>query len=139
MSLAAPSATMSRMPAGRERIANVARVANAGAPDTTAAAPCPLDTSSPLSALLGGPRATILRSLDRPTSIGRLADLLFAVPSAATHHAAALEAAGLVARERRGRHVLVRRTPRGSALLALYDAPASAALAVGPSTAALAA
>jgi DNA-binding MarR family transcriptional regulator len=42
------------------------------------------------------------------------------VPSAATHHVTALEAAGLVTRERSGRHVLVRRTARGDALLELY-------------------
>ena len=43
------------------------------------------------------------------------------MPSAATHHVSALEAAGLVRRERRGRHVVVRRTARGEALLALYE------------------
>jgi DNA-binding transcriptional ArsR family regulator len=73
-----------------------------------------------LEALLGIPRAQILRALKRPTSIGRLADALRAVPSAATHHVGALEAAGLVARERSGRRVLVRRTALGEALLELY-------------------
>jgi DNA-binding transcriptional ArsR family regulator len=73
-----------------------------------------------LEALLGIPRAQILRGLDRPTSIGRLADALRAVPSAATHHVGALEEAGLVARERSGRRVLVRRTALGEALLELY-------------------
>jgi len=32
-----------------------------------------------------------------------------------------LERAGLVRRVRRGRHVLVHRTPRGTALVNLYD------------------
>ncbi len=82
------------------------------------------DRSARMAALLGKPRAMILVSLDRPATIGGLAELLFAVPSAATHHAAVLEAAGLVRRERRGRNVVVRRTPRGSALVALYGAPA---------------
>ena len=74
-----------------------------------------------LVALLGGPRATILRALDRPQSVGELARRLIAVPSAATHHVDALQNAGLVARERHGRQVQVRRTARGSALLALYE------------------
>lgn len=74
-----------------------------------------------LVALLGGPRATILRALDQPRSVGELARRLIAVPSAATHHVDALQDAGLVYRERQGRLVQVRRTARGSALLALYE------------------
>lgn len=74
-----------------------------------------------LEALLGAPRAEILRSLARPTNIGRLAERLRTVPSAATHHVGALEAAGLVTRDRSGRHVLVRRTARGETLLELYE------------------
>ena len=73
-----------------------------------------------LEGLLGAPRTQILRALARPTTIGGLADTLRAVPSAATHHVGALEAAGLVVRDRRGRHVLVRRTDRGEALLEIY-------------------
>ena len=79
-----------------------------------------------LEGLLGIPRAQVLQALDCPTSIGRLAEALHAVPSAATHHVSALEAAGLVTRERSGRHVLVRRTARGEALLNLYDQSTSA-------------
>jgi len=45
-----------------------------------------------------------------------------AVPSAATHHVSALAAAGLVLRDRSDRSLLVRRTARGDALVALYDA-----------------
>jgi DNA-binding transcriptional ArsR family regulator len=74
-----------------------------------------------LEALLGAPRVQILRGLELPRSIGQLAEALNAVPSAATHHVGALEAAGLVTRERRGRQVMVGRTPRGEALLDLYD------------------
>jgi DNA-binding transcriptional ArsR family regulator len=74
-----------------------------------------------LDGLLGGPRALILRLLDRPATAGALAAGLQAVPSAATHHVSALETAGLVVRERRGQNVLVHRTARGSALLALYE------------------
>jgi DNA-binding transcriptional ArsR family regulator len=79
-----------------------------------------------LEALLGGPRAEILRRLASPTGIGRLAEALRSVPSAATHHVAALESAGLVERDRRGRQVFVRRTARGEALLQLYEESASA-------------
>jgi DNA-binding transcriptional ArsR family regulator len=73
-----------------------------------------------LESLLGIPRTRILRAVARPTTIGRLAEALHAVPSAATHHVGALEAAGLVVRDRRGRHTLVRRTDRGEALLEIY-------------------
>jgi DNA-binding transcriptional ArsR family regulator len=73
-----------------------------------------------LEALLGRARATILTHLDHPQRIGALAELLGAVPSAATHHVGALESAGLAERERQSQHVVVRRTAHGSALLELY-------------------
>ena len=76
-----------------------------------------------LEAMVGTQRARILRRLDRPTAAGEIAELLQLVPGGATHHIALLERAGLVHRERRGRSILVRRTPRGKALLALYDGP----------------
>jgi DNA-binding transcriptional ArsR family regulator len=75
-----------------------------------------------LEALLGGPRARILRELDRPANNNRLAAALQTVPSAATHHVSALAAAGLVVRDRSNGSLLVRRTARGDALVALYDA-----------------
>jgi DNA-binding transcriptional ArsR family regulator len=56
--------------------------------------------AAPLKALLGVPRARILRAVGSPVTIGSLAELLQAVPSAATHHVDALEAAGLVERAR---------------------------------------
>ena len=74
-----------------------------------------------LEALLGKPRALILRKLERPMSASAVAELLIAVPSAATHHLRILERAGLVERPREGRHTLVRRTPRGSEIVELYD------------------
>ena len=74
-----------------------------------------------LEGLLGPARAAILRVLDRPAPAGRLAETLRLGPSGITHHLRRLEPAGLVARERNGRHVLVRRTPRGTRLLALYE------------------
>jgi DNA-binding transcriptional ArsR family regulator len=85
-------------------------------------APLRPPSSASLEALLGIPRARILRELERPASNSGLAEALRTVPSAATHHVSALETAGLVARDRTGRHVTVRRTARGEALLALYDA-----------------
>ena len=75
----------------------------------------------PLKALLGPQRAAALLLLDAPTTAGRLAEALHTVPAGATHHLRGLEAAGLVTRERRGQYVIVARTPRGTALLELYD------------------
>jgi DNA-binding transcriptional ArsR family regulator len=51
----------------------------------------------------------------------RRSRLLVAVPSAATHHLRILERVGFVERRREGCHMLVRRTPRGSEILELYD------------------
>lgn len=73
-----------------------------------------------LEALLGEQRSLILRKLDRPMTARAVAELLIAVPSAATHHLGILERAGLVERRREGRHMLVRRTTRGSEILELY-------------------
>ena len=83
-------------------------------------APAALDPST-LDALLGQQRAVILRELERPQTAGRIAEALHAVPSVASHHVGALEAAGLVSRERQGRHVVVSRTSRGTAVLSLYE------------------
>jgi DNA-binding transcriptional ArsR family regulator len=76
-----------------------------------------------LEGLLGSSRAAILRLLDAPTPAGNLAESLALGRSGVSHHLDALEPAGLIARERRGRHVLVRRTTRGTRLLELYEAP----------------
>ena len=83
----------------------------------------PRSSRDALEGLLGPPRATILRMLDGRMIAGDLARSLAVVPSAVTHHLAALEGAGLILRERTGRHVMVSRTARGSALLALYELP----------------
>jgi DNA-binding transcriptional ArsR family regulator len=74
-----------------------------------------------LEALVGPQRALLLRALDRPRTVGELAETLIAVPSAATHQVSALEAAGLVVRERAGQRVFVHRTVRGARLLELYE------------------
>lgn len=78
------------------------------------------DSRNELISLLGPPRATLLRFLDRPASAGELATLLHCGPSAVTYHVDALVAAGLVRRERLGRQVLVQRTDRGDQILELY-------------------
>lgn len=74
-----------------------------------------------LEALIGAPRAMILRVLDRPREIGQIGRDLGATPSTATYHVRALEAAGLLLRERAGRRVMAYRTSRGAALLDLYQ------------------
>jgi DNA-binding transcriptional ArsR family regulator len=74
-----------------------------------------------LEALIAPSRAAILRALDRPVSAGGLAERHGFSPSGITHHLGALEQAGLIARERAGRRVVVRRTSRGTRLLALYE------------------
>jgi DNA-binding transcriptional ArsR family regulator len=71
-------------------------------------------------ALLGWQRARILKGLDGAQRPGQIAEALRMVPAGATHHLSRLEAAGLVIRKRSGRHVVVERTARGSALLELY-------------------
>ncbi|WP_084965006.1 hypothetical protein [Thermoactinospora rubra] len=74
-----------------------------------------------LEMVLGSMRATILRLLDRPMSMGQLAGRLHTVPSAVTYQCDRLVAGDLVVRERHGREVRVRRTARGDALLSLFD------------------
>jgi DNA-binding MarR family transcriptional regulator len=49
-----------------------------------------------------------------------IANALASTPSATSYHLAFLQRAGLVARERWGRHVLVERTPTGVELLKLF-------------------
>jgi DNA-binding transcriptional ArsR family regulator len=78
------------------------------------------DDGECLRALLGAPRAELLCRLDQPVAAGALAEAMHYAPSAISHHLDALERAGLARRERSGRHVLVHRTPRGTALVNLY-------------------
>jgi DNA-binding transcriptional ArsR family regulator len=85
------------------------------------------DDSAPpaasLQALLGMTRSALLRSLDHPRPVGELAQMLSCAPSAITFQLRALEAAGLISRQRDGRRVFVHRTSRATALLALYEVP----------------
>ena len=77
--------------------------------------------SDSLLALLGPQRARVLALLDTPKTAGQIAEALHTVPGGATHHLRGLEASGLVTRSRHGQYVIVERTARGTALLALYD------------------
>jgi DNA-binding transcriptional ArsR family regulator len=76
-----------------------------------------------LEALLGPQRSRLLRRLERTYMAGELSQAVGLSPSGTSYHLRALEVAGLVARERQGEHVLVRRTHRGTVLLALYALP----------------
>jgi len=74
-----------------------------------------------LAALIGAPRAIILRHLDRAAAAGDLANILHTGPSGVTYHVDALVAAGLVERQRRGRYMFIARTTRGDRLIDLYS------------------
>jgi DNA-binding MarR family transcriptional regulator len=78
------------------------------------------EPTDPFEALIGWQRARILRGLDVAQRPGQIANSLRMVAGGATHHLSRLEAADLVVRKRRGRHVIVERTARGTALLDLY-------------------
>jgi DNA-binding transcriptional ArsR family regulator len=81
----------------------------------------PQATTDSLTLLIGPIRAAILRALDRPNSMGGLAEHLAAGPSTATYHCSQLASAGLVLRQRVGREVRIQRTPRGDALVDLLS------------------
>lgn len=74
-----------------------------------------------LTLLIGSPRAEILRLVSSPVTCGEIAKHLFIAPGGVTHHLRTLEAAGLVRRTRHGRHVVVERTARGRAVMALFE------------------
>jgi DNA-binding transcriptional ArsR family regulator len=88
--------------------------------ETLMVPPQPAGTDA-LTLLLGPIRATILRALARPTTMGSLAGRLNSGPSTATYHCVQLASAGLVVRRRDGREVRVQRTPRGDALVELLS------------------
>ncbi|GII76302.1 hypothetical protein Sru01_12840 [Sphaerisporangium rufum] len=75
--------------------------------------------AAPLVLLLGEARATVLTALDRPRTMGRLAEITGNAPNAVTYHCDRLETAGLIERRRSGREVHVHRTDRGDALVGL--------------------
>jgi DNA-binding transcriptional ArsR family regulator len=69
-----------------------------------------------LDALLGVPRARLLRLLDEPLPTVELARRLRVTPSAVSQHLQVMHATGLVERARDGRHVLYRRSALGDRL-----------------------
>ncbi|SDJ25857.1 Helix-turn-helix domain-containing protein [Nonomuraea maritima] len=71
-----------------------------------------------LTALLGAPRARLLRLLEEPLATVELARRLRVTPSAVSQHLRVLYATGLVTRTRDGRQVLYRRTPLADRLAA---------------------
>jgi DNA-binding transcriptional ArsR family regulator len=73
--------------------------------------------ASALGELLGGTRAAVLHCLASSHSTTTLAERLRISTTAASRHAAALRAAGLVATERRGVSVRHSRTPLGTTLV----------------------
>ncbi|MBB4678157.1 ArsR/SmtB family transcription factor [Crossiella cryophila] len=81
----------------------------------------PPPADDPLSALLGPARARILRHCAHRPAMAEVATLLGVAPATATHHCQALEAAGLIDRQRQGRQVRLRQTARGEALVDLFS------------------
>ncbi|GII62768.1 hypothetical protein Skr01_28530 [Sphaerisporangium krabiense] len=69
--------------------------------------------------LMGEARAAILTSLERPLTMGRLAEITRHAPNAVTYHCDRLETAGLIHRQRSGREIHVERTDRATALVHL--------------------
>jgi hypothetical protein len=72
--------------------------------------PAPRPDDTVLAALLGRPRATLVRMLDEPLPTSELARRLAVTPSAVSQHLQVLHAGGLVTRARDGRTVLYRRS-----------------------------
>jgi|GEM_PF-4662482 len=83
----------------------------------------PADGRSLLAAALGGSRAEVLQRLSIPLTMSELAAATFRSRSAVTGIVDALAGAGLVSRERHGRHVYVTLTPRGRRLRTLLNTP----------------
>ncbi|WP_214410645.1 MarR family transcriptional regulator [Sphaerisporangium fuscum] len=83
--------------------------------------PKPRGKDDPLVLLIGDVRAAILANLERPLTMGRLAELTHHAPNAITYHCDRLETAGLIVRQRFGREIHVHRTDRGTALVRLLS------------------
>lgn len=73
--------------------------------------------SASLVALLGQPRAVLLRMLDEPLPTIEIARRLEVTPSAVSQHLQVLHATNLVSRARDGRYLLYRRSSLGDQLL----------------------
>lgn len=74
------------------------------------------ETARTLAGLLGDGRARVLLALRDPLSTGETAAAADLAPATASHHLAALRAAGLIGSRREGRRVVHARTPLGDAL-----------------------
>lgn len=72
-----------------------------------------------LAVLLGDVRAEVLLSVRQPQKMSRIAELVYLSASRTTYHVNHLERAGLVARERQGSSIWVRRTSIGDGLVEL--------------------
>ncbi|UQW99917.1 helix-turn-helix domain-containing protein [Streptomyces sp. RerS4] len=79
--------------------------------------PVPTADASTLDALLGAPRARLLRVLDEPLPTIEIARRFRVTPSAVSQHLRVLHGAGLLTRARDGRLVLYRRSPLGDRLV----------------------
>lgn len=77
--------------------------------------------ADPLSALVGGVRAQIVRMVATPASMSAIAIQLNLTPSTVTYHCKKLSDAGLVGRLRLGNVVWVHRTGRGDQLVDLMS------------------
>ncbi|MGW2230036.1 helix-turn-helix domain-containing protein [Streptomyces formicae] len=92
--------------------------------EASAGAPAP--KADALSLVAGPLRAAILRAAAQSLTMGEVARLLGCSASNATHHCRQLADAGLIDRQQHGRHVRIRRTERGDAVVDLLSAiPAS--------------
>lgn len=74
-----------------------------------------------LAALVGRPKAALLKALETPESTGALARVLGVTPGAVSQHLGVLAACGLVTRTRAGRNVLYARSELGDRLAARGD------------------
>ncbi|AQZ62665.1 putative transcriptional regulator [[Actinomadura] parvosata subsp. kistnae] len=79
--------------------------------------PAQVTDAGALSALLGAPRARLLRLLEEPLPTIELARRLRVTPSAVSQHLRVLYGSGLVAKARDGRQVLYGRTELGDRLV----------------------
>lgn len=88
-------------------------------------------TDAHLAALVGGPRADLLRALTTPHGTTRLAARAGLSLSSASEHTAVLRNAGLVTSARSGRHVVHSLTPLGRSVLAGAVQPATSRRSAG--------
>lgn len=83
----------------------------------TLSAPTTRSDATALTALLGQPRAVLLRMLDEPLPTIEIARRLEVTPSAVSQHLQVLHATNLVTRARDGRYLLYRRSALGDQLI----------------------